>query len=138
MVMELPGNIEYFPADQPWNVHGDGLDLVGGECVSCNARCFPRADVCSICGTRGPHRAVSLGTGGRLYSFSTVYIAPVGFLTPYIVAYVDLESGVRVFGQVEPSDTDLAPDDEVATVLGVISCCSYQATTLSYKFRKVQ
>ncbi len=37
---------------------------------------------------------------GLLYSWSVVHVAPKPWVTPYVIGYVDLPNGVRVFAHI--------------------------------------
>lgn len=83
--------------------------LAGSECT-CGARCFPRAARCAECLSE-QLEPVALARRGRVHGVTTVRMAPPGFTAPYMLAWVDLDDGVRVFGQVvgerEPRVGDL-------------------------------
>lgn len=132
------GAVRTFPADGPWTDSGDALALDGGECQSCRKRCFPAAAVCSGCGRVGPQDRVRLASQGTLYSFSEVHVGPPAFRRPYMVGYIDLDDGVRVFGQIDEDGTELAVDARVRTVLGVIRTDPDGTDVWSYRFRRVQ
>jgi uncharacterized OB-fold protein len=54
---------------------------------------------------------------------------------PYVVAYVDLDDGVRLFGQIEgPADT-LSLDQRVTVGCGTVRTRNDGTTVISYKFR---
>jgi uncharacterized OB-fold protein len=46
--------------------------------------------------------AKAVDGAGTLYSFSIVHAAPKHWNAPYALGYVDLPSGLRVLGQVQP------------------------------------
>ena len=46
-------------------------------------------------------------TEGVLYSWSVVYVAPKPWPTPYVIGYVDLPNGVRVFSHIGGNPDDL-------------------------------
>jgi len=89
-----------------------GLDgemrLRGARCPACGTRIFPAAPVCPHCNAEALE-ALELGATGILYAYSTVHVAPAAWETPYVIGYVDLPEGVRVFGKVDGSRA-LAPD----------------------------
>ncbi len=132
--MNAEPGLEYFPASKPWRMEGEQLHLRGMVCRNCGTKAFPLREVCSACGSDqvGP---VELSAAGKLYSFSEVHAAPKGFAVPYVVAYVDLDDGVRLFGQIEgPADT-LSLDQRVAVVSGTIRRRNDGTPVISYKFR---
>lgn len=77
----------------------DQVHLLGSVCESCGAHAFPPRQVCAVCRSTSLRRARLAGTG-RLYTYAIVRQAPKEFPTPYIIGYVDLDEGVRVFTQV--------------------------------------
>lgn len=80
-------------------VDGDMIRLRGSKCGHCGALAFPPRTVCAICRRTG-QEPIPLGSKGRLYTYAIVRQAPKGFPTPYVIGYVDLEEGVRVFTRV--------------------------------------
>jgi uncharacterized protein len=92
-----------------------GWQLVGSKCEQCGARYFPRTTVCASCLGRDVSR-VHLSAKGRLYTLTTVAMAPPGFSAPYRLGWVDLDDGPRVFGQVIPADSDEPRIGDVLTV----------------------
>ena len=77
----------------------DQVYLIGSRCESCGALAFPPRQVCASCRS-AELRRVRLGGIGRLYTYGIVRQAPKEFPTPYIIGYVDLDEGVRVFTRV--------------------------------------
>jgi uncharacterized OB-fold protein len=75
------------------------IRLRGSECPNCSRRFFPPKARCPECFQSGLS-SVALDTMGTLYSYTTVYIPSRNFKPPYTVGYVELDEGVRVFGQV--------------------------------------
>jgi len=103
-------------------------------CTACGTKAFPAREVCSACGSEDV-APVELSASGKLYSYSEVHAAPKGFAVPYVVAYVDLDDGVRLFGQVEGPASQLSIDQSVMVVLGPIRSRSDGTRVMSYKFR---
>jgi uncharacterized OB-fold protein len=127
-------NVEYFPPPKPWRLEGDRLHLVGMACAVCGTKAFPAREVCSGCGSDDV-KPCELAASGNLYSFSEVHVAPKGFAVPYVVGYVDLDDGVRLFGQVEGTAATLAIDQRVTVILGPIRSRSDGTPVMSYKFK---
>jgi uncharacterized OB-fold protein len=88
--------------------HVDAV-LTGGRCSGCGQFVFPTRAFCPACLTETVAPA-PLTPSGSLYSYSVVHIAPQGWQVPYVVGYVDLPEGVRVFAHIEGGDTQLYPD----------------------------
>jgi uncharacterized OB-fold protein len=93
------------PADLPaesWTVPGAVMTLPSGEarlrgakCTACGAEFFPKGKVCLKCWSEDIADN-PLPATGRLYAFTVVHVARKGWRTPYVIAYVDLDNGVRV------------------------------------------
>ncbi len=82
-------------------VNPDGVvRLRGVQCNGCGMKVFPVTDVCPDC-LSSSLRVLTLGGEGKLYSYTTVHVAPPGWETPYVVGYVDTPEGVRLFGKVK-------------------------------------
>lgn len=85
------------------------LNLCAMECRDCETRVFPPGDHCPSClGTR--LAALPITSTGKLYSYTTVHVAPPHWETPYILGYVDFVEGVRVFGKVRAKPEQLRAD----------------------------
>lgn len=83
------------------SVSPDGdVRLRGVQCADCGMKVFPVTDVCPDCLSTSL-KELMLGGEGRLYSYTTVHVAPPGWQTPYVVGYVDTPEGVRLFGKVK-------------------------------------
>lgn len=86
--------------------------LRGGRCDRCGKIFFPRFDVCPGCMSTEPMTEVPLSRYGTLYCYSVVHVNRPGFTAPYVVAYVDLLEGPRVFGHLD-SRADLGSEVEI-------------------------
>lgn len=91
---ELPAEI--------WTVPGAVMTLAGGEqrlrggkCSGCAAEFFPKQPVCLECWSE-EIADNPLPATGTLYSYAVVHVARKGWRTPYVIAYIDLDNGVRV------------------------------------------
>jgi len=97
------------------------------RCRACNAwRHLPRYG-CAVCGSTDWEWAPSTGRG-RVFSWTVTHQAPFpGFATPYIVAVIELEEGVRMAAGLRdvdpaelrldlPVELDLEPVTETAAV----------------------
>ncbi|UCF93555.1 MAG: OB-fold domain-containing protein [Desulfobacterales bacterium] len=80
--------------------------LLGGYCRKCRQHYFPRPRHCRRC--LDPVEGASLGSEGKLYSFTVIRTRPpLGLPQPYGVGYVDLEEcGLRIFGLLDPGAVD--------------------------------
>lgn len=89
------------PAES-WTVPGAVMTLAsgeqrlrGGKCNGCGAEVFPKPKVCLKCWSE-EIADNPLPATGKLYAFTVVHVARKGWRTPYVIAYVDLDNGVRV------------------------------------------
>lgn len=73
--------------------------LRGSACSNCEKTFFPPRSRCPDC-LATDLTAVPLGEKGSLYSFTTVHIPTKNFKPPFTVGYVDMDEGVRIFGQI--------------------------------------
>lgn len=96
--MNMPASPVPFRADA-LEIECDQVHLIGSRCDSCGGLAFPPRQVCAKCGSTVLSR-VRLGETGRLYTYAIVRQAPKEFPTPYVIGYVDLDEGVRVFTRV--------------------------------------
>lgn len=111
--------------------------LKGMRCGACGTKAFPAREVCSQCAAQTGLESISLAPRGVLYSYSEVHVAPKDFPAPYVIGYVDLEDGVRVFGQIEGSASTLKPDQAVETSTGIVRVRANGTPVISYKFRSI-
>jgi uncharacterized OB-fold protein len=91
--------------------------LVGEECNQCGNKYFPARSVCS-CGSTD-FKEYGLSKRGEVVTWTLISSAPIGFekYTPYLVALIELEDGVRLISQV----VDIEPE-EVSSGLKVEAC----------------
>ena len=122
-------------ADLPVWRQDKGIVLRGAQCRACGQKSFPGKEVCPNCGS-DQMTPVDLARRGKLYSFTTIHIAPTGLTTPYTVGYVDLEDGVRVFAQIEGEPGSHALDEAVEPTVGIIRT-GEDGPVEGYKFRRV-
>ena len=129
----------YYPSESSWVIEGDGLHLLGNRCKNCEQSYFPAREVCPRCFAEGKEtqmEKVKLSSQGKLYSYSTVQVAPKRFLPPYTLGYVDLPEGVRVLGQITTTDpAQLKADTQVQAELGRVAVDEQGNEVMSYKFR---
>ena len=87
--------------DQKLFMEGTGEPILkGSKCLDCNRILFPARSRCPECLSSNINE-IPLGKKGSLYSYTTVYIPSKNFEPPYTVGYVELEEGVRIFGQID-------------------------------------
>ena len=76
----------------------DGIKLRGSRCMDCNKSYFPPRNKCPDC-LQSDLPTLPLAREGSLYSYTTVNIPSKNFPPPYVVGYVELKEGIRIFGQ---------------------------------------
>ena len=109
--------------------------LIGSECADCATRVFPPVALCPECMGDGV-APLALARSGRLYSYTTVHVAPRGWTVPYIAGYVDLPEGVRVFTHVVgASEEQLAMEMEVELTTAALGTDGDGEAFSSYAFR---
>ena len=75
--------------------------LLGSRCPECSSVVFPAKDFCPACHCDADQASVVLSRHGIVFSYTVVHQAPAGRRTPYVLAYVDLEDGVRLMVQID-------------------------------------
>lgn len=108
-------------AGDAMRIETDGTPrLVGTQCNDCNTKMFPPVPVCPECMSENV-AGTDLATGGTLYSWSVVHVAPKGWNVPYTAGYVDLADGVRVFSHIVGGDpAELSMDMAVTLTTAVL------------------
>jgi uncharacterized OB-fold protein len=93
--------------------------LLGSRCPNCGDVRFPKASACPTCQTPGEELTeLPLSRHGRVHTFTRVHRAPAPFRAPYVLAFVQLPEGPRVFCQLDcPPDADVM-DRAVELVVG--------------------
>lgn len=74
--------------------------LLGSVCDTCGCRSFPPRNFCPECGAEAGLETVPLSTRGVIFTYTVIHQSPSGRPTPYVLAYVDLDDGVRVMSQI--------------------------------------
>lgn len=84
----------------------DGLRLLGSYCPSCERIHFPRTKICLVClAANVEHRELS--QEGELECFTTVHMPAANIDPPYMVGYVRLPEGLRIFAPIRANGRDL-------------------------------
>ena len=73
--------------------------LVGGRCSQCEKIIFPYREVCLNCLSQDMEK-LTLSRKGTLYSFTTVYMPSEHFEPPYIIGWIELPEGIRIFSPI--------------------------------------
>lgn len=99
------------PIDVVADEEPDRPELRGSHCPSCGRRAFPPRTLCQHC-FHGGLDDVSLGSVGTLHAFTTVHVSSSREV-PYVLAYVDLPSDVRVLARLADVADDFSIGDTV-------------------------
>ncbi len=78
---------------------GRGPYLIATRCSQCKQLFFPQTILCLKCHSEAVEK-VQLKGQGTLYSFTVCHMPAAGFEPPYAIGYVELISGIRVFGPI--------------------------------------
>lgn len=92
--------------------------LVIQSCAVCGYLRWPPGPICPECQSEDASWQ-EVAPEGRLISFAVYHRAfdpEFAEQTPYVVGYVELSSGPRLYGIVEADPALLSPDDEVRAV----------------------
>ena len=117
---------------------GSPAYLKGYKCKKCGKLDFPKPVICTDCWGE-EFEVVPLSRKGKLYSFSELYVGPPGYGQdlPYIIGYIDLPEGIRVFAQLEGEPGTYKCDEEVELTVGRIRTDEDGRPVMSYKFKKI-
>ncbi|MBI4790088.1 MAG: Zn-ribbon domain-containing OB-fold protein [Chloroflexi bacterium] len=91
-----------------WRLKDQRYRLEGAVCATCGAKFFPPRGVCAECRSNKLEPFKFSGRG-ELYSFTTLYQAPLGYEggLPYAVGMIKLDEGPMIEAQL----TDVNPQD---------------------------
>lgn len=110
--------------------------LIGSLCERCQEHFFPKRAICPNCLSQEALQEVPLSTRGTLYTYSVVRAAPQGFEAPYVVGYVDLPEGIRLFAPIGPCQpSELKMGMEVELSISKVGRDSEGNPLMSYEFR---
>ena len=70
--------------------------LIGNRCKACGRIFYPPRPFCFDC-LDDKIEPVKLGSRGRLYSYTICHMPSPHFTPPYMVGWVDLSEGIRIF-----------------------------------------
>lgn len=114
---------------------GSGAVLLAGRCASCGHTEFPASVRCLSCGSRDQERAV-LGPMGSLLCATEVHMGSGHFESGYTVGYVELQNGVRVFGQIAAVAGPPAPGTAMRIEIAPL-WREGDVDVVAYRFREV-
>jgi uncharacterized OB-fold protein len=90
-----------------WRTRQQRYSLKAEVCEACGNTIFPPRDVCPHCAEQ-KQRWTNLSGRGEVYSYTTMYSAPLGFeeYTPYTMALVRLAEGPMITAQLTDVDAE--------------------------------
>ncbi len=120
-----------------WRNIRERYNLVGVRCENCGEDFFPIRRICPNCRRKGKLIEKQMPLTGRIYSFTRVYSGPEGFEieTPYYLAIIELENGVRILSQVVDSDAEQVKIDAPVKVVFRRIQSSGEAGVIAYGFK---
>ncbi len=85
-----------------WRRIPERYRLLGSRCANCTASYFPRRSVCPTCRRKGKLQDLQFSGKGKIYSFTKIEVAPVGFedQAPYVLAIIELDEGAHLTAQI--------------------------------------
>ncbi|MFH1587752.1 MAG: Zn-ribbon domain-containing OB-fold protein [Candidatus Diapherotrites archaeon] len=93
-----------------WRKMNQRYNLEGNKCLTCKEEFFPSRTICPTCRRKGKLEFIDLPKEGIIYSFTEVFVGPIGFEkeTPYFLAIIELEneSKTRILSQIVDSKKD--------------------------------
>lgn len=109
--------------------------LTGSRCTDCGHIVFPAANLCSQCLSEATE-AFAFSGEGTIYTYTVLHTAARGWEAPYVLGYVDLPEGVRIFTHL----TGAAPEDfrigMPVTMIATAPVVNFEGMeVVSYKFK---
>lgn len=140
MKSEEKGNVKIqgVPFRKGFFTVGEDPHLIGTKCKLCNTIFFPPRVICTRCSKEDVMEKIELSRKGKLCSYSIVMQNIPRYESPYVVAYVDLPEGVRVFTHLTDCDpSDLKIDMDVEMVIDFLRKDEDGNNLIGYKFRPI-
>jgi len=133
----LPPNCELLSENSVFPEESGGIFLKGGCCLSCGHIAYPVFAVCANCLSEECVDQKLTGKG-TIYASTVMHVGPPNWKTPFVVAYVDLLEGIRVFGHVSADDTTTAGIGQPVTIeLKELTHATAEPRKFTYSFRPV-
>jgi uncharacterized protein len=92
--------------------------LLGLKCLDCGELLLPPGAVCTSCGS-SKMEVNSFAKRGKIKTFSVIRVGPAGYVTPYVVALVELQDGPWVVGNLTAFDSQKASMDLIEKEVSV-------------------
>jgi len=112
--------------------------LIASRCKNCDHVSFPKKEVCPACVTRDNSEEIELSRTGKIDTFSVLHVGAPGFPVPYVVGYVKMPEGPRVFSIIQKkkvSEDAVKIGQEVELILGKIREDEQGNEVMGFQFR---
>ncbi|MCW7078705.1 MAG: Zn-ribbon domain-containing OB-fold protein [Canidatus Methanoxibalbensis ujae] len=96
-----------------WREQDARYNLEGTRCLNCGSYFFPPRSVCPRCRRKGKIERYRFSGTGRVLTYSVVHQPNACLRSPYIIAIIELDEGVKVLSEV------ICGEDEIKTDLRV-------------------
>jgi uncharacterized OB-fold protein len=113
--------------------------LVASQCKKCGRIYFPRKPFCPECMSE-TMEDVALPNEGSLYTSTVVHIGVKGFVTPYILGWVDIPGQIRLVTQIDHDPlkyADLRSGQSLSLVIGTLRTLDDGTEIVGYKYKPV-
>ncbi len=124
-----------------WREIPERYNLIGSECQNCKREFFPQRLICPDCRRKGKLKEKNMPHEGKIYSYTEVHSGAKGFEneTPYTLAIVELDNGVKVLGHiVDPAPGSISIGAQVKSVFRrIFAEGSEGVIAYGYKFKTV-
>jgi len=79
------------------------------ECLECKRQSLIAQGYCFTCRKKDSYRPVDVEGKGTIFSFTRIYVAEERLQeeTPYVVAVIECEGGLRLMARIKHQDSDL-------------------------------
>ncbi|MFH1169738.1 MAG: OB-fold domain-containing protein [Chloroflexota bacterium] len=127
-LFHIPGG----PGDKPY--------LIGGRCKACGFVTFPKKTVCVRCRRDDAMEEIKMGPEASLETYTTMQVGPPEFPPPYVIGYVKMKEGPKVFTLLSDCkpDEDLEPGQEMEMVIDKIREDEAGNNLVGWKFKPVR
>ena len=109
--------------------------LIGSQCQNCGYVAFPQRVVCPACVMKDSMKEIELSPSGKIDTFSVLHVAAPGFAVPYVVGYVSLPEGPRIFSMIRYAGESMEIGDEVELFVGKIREDELGNEVIGYQFK---
>jgi len=112
--------------------------LIGSRCKNCRHVAFPKREICPACVVPGTMEDVDLSRKGKIDTFTVLHVGAKGFPVPYVVGYVRMAEGPRIFSVIQTDEAgrnSLKIGREVELTLGKTRDDEQGNEVMGFQFR---